>query len=182
MKLVLISDLHGQSICLRYLEKIIKENKPDGVIISGDISSGDSTFIDDLFKIFRANLLEAFIICGNADVDDCRKMIDESDYSINQKCKAFGKTKICGLCDHEEFLSSPSEITEGIFISHRPPIKPLVDKKLENSPKLHISGHLHNKAFKKQYPSTKHIQIPTLQSGKYALLDSCSGDVKFLTI
>ncbi|MFH1909969.1 MAG: metallophosphoesterase [bacterium] len=182
MKLALVSDLHGQSICLRNLKEVIKLNNPDGIIISGDISSGDTDYIDILFEIFRAGLLEAFIICGNADVGDCQRMIDQSEYSINQKCKSFGKAKICGLCDHEEFLSSPGEIAGSIFVSHRPPVKSLIDKKLDNAPLIHISGHLHTREFTKQYPSTKHIQIPTLQSGKYALLDVDSGDVEFLTI
>ena len=47
MKLALVSDLHGQSYTLDYLEKIIKKERPDGIVISGDITAGkDLSFFE----------------------------------------------------------------------------------------------------------------------------------------
>jgi hypothetical protein len=55
----------------------------------------------------------------------------------------------------------------------------MASRVLPNAPKFHISGHLHKAAFVKKYPSTTHIQVPTLQDAKYAILDTDAGKVEF---
>lgn len=181
MKLALISDLHGQSKTLSYLEKIIETEHPDGLIISGDITSaGKYDFAHQLVKMF--DLVEAvFIVCGNADVDQNKTFLESSEYSIHAKCLSYKRYKFCGLSYPEE-VPLIEDLTGSVFVTHRPPVAKLLNLKHPNSPKFHISGHLHNAEFAKKYPSTIHIQVPTLQSGRYGLLELDSGSVKFKSL
>jgi Icc-related predicted phosphoesterase len=181
MKLALISDLHGNRKTLGYLESICQDYNVDGVIISGDISSrGETEFLGDLFSILIRRKVSGYMICGNADEGAARKMIDESEFSINQSCTQ--PLMICGICDHEEAPSANLSLAGNIFVSHRPPLQSFLKEKLANAPKFHICGHLHTREIAKQYPSTMLIQVPTLQNRRFAIFDPENKSVRFNSI
>ncbi len=176
MKLVLVSDLHAQSKTLDYLSQILKQEKPAGVIFSGDISMNENTdFLEKIFAVLRQENIRGYMICGNADEGAGRRMIDQSEFSINQTCK----DGICGLCDHEEMLQNPAAIRGKIFVSHRPPLASALSKKLPGAPAFHISGHLHTRSSARQYPAVFMIQVPTLQSGAYGVFNPDAKEVVF---
>lgn len=184
MKLALISDLHSQKECLKYLEEIISKEKPNGVICSGDITVGDDLmFLEKVFGLIKENNLEGFFIWGNADKENVQKKILESDYNVHLKRRIIEGQSVFGLSfldNYPEFDST--QIKDSIFVTHQPPIKKNLELGSVNTPKFHISGHLHKIATVKKYPSTTHIQVPTLMDGKYALLETNTGKVDFAAV
>jgi Icc-related predicted phosphoesterase len=184
MRLVIVSDLHGQLKTLKYLNDIIEKEKPGGIIIPGDITHRDDvTFLEKLFEIIRKRKVEAFVISGNSDGANAQKTIDESSYSINLQSKKIDNYNIYGISETEDFaIPDSSKISGSILVTHRPPLKSLLNQKFSNAPKFHINGHIHSGAYVKHYPSTVHIQVPTLQTGRYATFDTHSYKVEFLSI
>jgi predicted phosphodiesterase len=181
MKLALISDLHGQPKTLSYLEKIISSERPGGLIISGDITSaGENDFSRELVNLFTA-FETVFLVCGNSDTDQNKAFLENSIYSIHAKCRTYKKNKFCGL-SYPEDIPLGEDLTNSVFVTHRPPIAKLLKIKHLNSPRFHISGHLHQAAYVREHFSTIHIQVPTLQDGRYGLLELESGLVNFKSV
>ncbi|OQA53224.1 MAG: Calcineurin-like phosphoesterase superfamily domain protein [candidate division WS2 bacterium ADurb.Bin280] len=181
MKLALISDLHSQKACLRSVEKISNQQKIGGIICSGDNTVGDDAeFIRQIFSILKREGKRGFFIWGNSDQENVRKEILENDFNIHLEKKEFLSLKIFGLSYMEDYVAFDSSLVKGsIFVTHQPPIQQALLKKCQNAPLMHISGHLHKKAFVKEYPATTHIQVPTLIDGRYALLDEKTKEVEF---
>lgn len=170
MKLALVSDLHGQSYTLDYLEKIIKKERPDGIVISGDITAGkDLSFFDKLEYLIRRTGTEGYLIWGNNDIPHAKDRIARSKYCIHLKRREVGEYVIFGLSETQEPIDISNKISGAILVTHRPPNSSLLQKKYHQAPAVHISGHEHNSQRAKQYPATFHIAVPTLQSGRYAV-------------
>lgn len=181
--LLLVSDLHGQAFTLKYLEQIIDKEKPDGVIISGDITArGDTAFYDLLEKVIRRSKAEGFIVGGNSDVPYAIAHINNSRYSAHLRDRDFGKHVIFGLSETDDPVDISSNIGGKILITHRPPLLNSLKGKFKNAPLVHISGHIHTRKTAHRYPSTLHISVPTLQSGEYAILDTNTMEVEFSRI
>ena len=184
MELVLVSDLHSNKKAILYLEEIAKRERPDGLIICGDITTyGEIEYLRSVFSIVKKFKMEGFVIWGNADSDAIRQMILASPYNSHLRLRIFAAEKIYGLSYSDEpILPTANDIKDSIFITHQPPVKSAISKKFSNAPKYHISGHLHDKKWTKRYPSTTHIQVPTLQSGEYAVFEPEDGSLKFKSI
>jgi len=184
MKLVIVSDLHGQPKTLQYLDKILKREKPDGLIITGDITNRDDTsFLVELFVLFVKYELSAYLIWGNSDEAKAQIMIDSSAYSVNLKSRKAGDFNIYGISETDQpVIPDPAQVSGSILLTHRPPRSGVLNARLSNAPKYHINGHIHSRAYIKKYPSTIHIQVPTLQSGRYAIFYPKKESVKFLSI
>jgi len=184
MKLALISDLHSQKICLTNLEKIIRQEDVEAVISCGDNTVADNTdFIKRIFSIIKKNKKGGFFIWGNSDQENVQRIIKQSDFNIHLQEKTIDSFKIFGLSYMEEYPAFDSlKIAESIFITHQPPIQKALNQKCANAPYMHISGHLHKKAYVKKYPSTIHIQVPTLIDGRYGLLDLKTKSVEFKVV
>jgi len=184
MKLVLISDLHSQRDCIGFFDTIISRENPDGIICSGDVTVDDDLeFLEKVFDLLKKNNLAGYFIWGNADKANVQKKILASDYNIHLKSRNIGDHKIFGLSfldDYPEFDST--QIKDSIFVTHQPPIKKNLKLPSVNAPKYHISGHLHKISTVVKYPSTTHIQVPTLMDGKYATLEVNTDKVRFKTV
>lgn len=181
--LLLISDLHGQSFTLRYLQQIIDLEKPDGVVVSGDITTGtDIEFFDLLEKILLKNKVGGFVVWGNSDIPYANSHISKSKFSIHMKTRKFGNFMIFGLSETDDPIDISDKIGGKILVTHRPPQMISLKGKYKNAPIIHISGHLHTRKTAHQYPSTFHISVPTLQNGEYAMLNVDNKDVRFSRI
>jgi len=183
-KIILISDLHGQEKALVYLQKIIEKENPQALICSGDITHfGDISYLNKFFKLLESNGLTGFLIWGNSDSQDVQQSIIKSPYNSHLKVRNFMGLKIYGVGLVEEPPKiNPADVKDSILITHRPPVKKLIEKNYENAPAYHISGHLHYSKWVKKYPSTVHIQVPSLQTGEYATLLIPSHKVEFESI
>lgn len=184
MKLLLVSDLHGIPKTLAYLESAIKKEGPEGVVFSGDITTwGETDFIDRVFEILSRNKTEGFMIWGNADSIEVQNKILNSPYNSHLTKRKFGNDSIFGISlIKEPPVLNPNDIKGSILVTHRPPLKAQLEKELANAPKYHISGHLHDFKFFKKYPSTTHIQVPSLQKGEYAIFNPDKNLVRFKSV
>lgn len=184
MKLVIISDLHGQPKTLKYLDDIIEKEKPGGIIIPGDITHRDDVmFLDQLFRVIKRHKVEAFIIWGNSDEINAQKTITASGYSIHLQLKKADNYNIYGISETDEpVIPESSKISGSILVTHKPPLARMLNSKFSNAPKFHINGHIHSAAYVKRYPSIIHIQVPSLQAGRYTTFDTRSNEVEFLSI
>jgi Icc-related predicted phosphoesterase len=184
MKIALISDLHGQKNTLGFIRNIISHDVPDTFIVSGDITTRDETdFFEEIMQIFESAKLDAFVIWGNSDGSNARRVISMSPYNSNLVLRKFGNIKIYGVGETElpEKLDS-NAIKDSILITHRPPLTSVLSKVLPNAPKFHVCGHIHSKRTFKQFASTKLIQVPSLTNRSYAIFDPIAEKVDFKTI
>ncbi|MDH4358996.1 MAG: metallophosphoesterase family protein [Candidatus Berkelbacteria bacterium] len=184
MKTILISDLHGQEKTLLYLKKIIDREKPQALICSGDITSfGETGFLDRFFKILEDSRLQGFLIWGNSDSEEIQERMRKSQYNSHLVSRNLEGERVFGVSLTEEPIKiNGADIKGAILITHGPPLKAMIDRKYENAPRYHISGHLHRLRWVKKYPSTIHIQVPTLQGGEYATLSFAPFEVEFCSI
>ncbi|MCX6809492.1 MAG: metallophosphoesterase [Candidatus Berkelbacteria bacterium] len=184
MKIALISDLHSQPKTLLYLQQIIDLEKPNAIICAGDITQGDNLdFLDNLFEVFKKSKIEAFLVWGNAEGVLSQRKILESSYNSHLCLRSSRGEKIFGIADVSDYpIFDTSLLKDAILITHRPPLVSSLNKKMANSPKFHISGHLHKPGFVKKYKATTHIQVPTLQDKRYAILDSANSSVLFCKV
>jgi Icc-related predicted phosphoesterase len=181
VRILLISDLHSQKKTLAALERIIKNHRFDGLICAGDIAQGNDTeFLKKLFGIIKKNKLPSFLIWGNSEDELAREFIINSPYNIHLQRKKLGNLSIVGIAGVGEVAAFDPKILKGaILVTHQPPLKEALNSKHPNSPKYHLSGHLHFAAYSKVYPATIHIQIPTLQAGRFGIFDPEQGQTKF---
>lgn len=184
MKIVLISDLHGQNKTIGYVSKIISKHAPDYLIASGDLTSrGDLVFLADLFSAFLKVGKEAYVIWGNSDSLEARNAISQSPYNLNLKSKKIRDFKLYGIGDHDDPIEIDSrKIAGSILVTHKPPLISIISQKFINAPLYHISGHVHYRHTFKKYSSTTLIQVPSLQTGEYAIFEPDLDKLKFLKL
>lgn len=184
MKLALVSDLHNQSKCLDYLVGILDYSKPDAIVCCGDITIGDDIeYLKKIFGVLGKKKCPGFFIWGNSDKENVKKMIFSSSYNAHLKKRHFNGYDFFGLSYMEDYPDfDTSQVKNTIFITHQPPIKQSLTGKSLNTPKFHISGHLHKPAYLKKYALTTHIQVPTLMDGRFAIFDPNYCSVNFEVI
>ena len=181
MKVALISDLHGQRNTLESVKAIIKQHRPGAFVVSGDITSfGNEDFLQNLFDIFAGSKIDAYVIWGNSDLESIRDRISNSPYNLNLKLRSLGTFKIYGLGDSDQPLQVDSDaVRDSIFVTHRPPPVLTLSKDIPNSPRYHISGHIHVKNSFKVYKATTLIQVPSLTLGQYAIFEPDINKIQF---
>lgn len=184
MKIALISDLHGQKKTIKFVSEIISKHAPDYLIASGDLTSGgDLEFLADLFSVFLETGKRAYVIWGNSDSLEARNAISMSPYNLNLQSKKIGDFKLYGIGDYSDPIKiDPSQIAGSILVTHRPPLIETISQKLVNAPLYHISGHIHSRHTFKKFPSTTLIQVPSLQTGEYAIFEPCLDKLRFLKL
>ena len=188
MKILLFSDLHSQRECLRKIEKAISLEKPDYAICCGDICQDDDVeYLNSLFETLKT-LKDVFMIAGNNDGALTRKALFDSKFSSHLKSRKMSDYNVFGISDGDiEEPIDTNKISGSILLTHRPPAKQQFSTKLANAPLYHINGHLHSRFGAHKYPSTTHIQIPSLMSERfglsmYGIFEPASGKTEFKKI
>lgn len=181
MKIVLASDLHSQSKCIHYLNKIITNHDPDGLIISGDICNGDDFDYWNKISHFLAQCqIPVFLIWGNNEGNQIIRTIEKTKFSIHLKEKKIDGFRFFGIGETDQpIIIPPKSIKDSILVTHRPPLKSAIIRLVPNAPLVHISGHLHSVAKLTKYPSTTHISVPALQDGLFGLFEVERMSVRF---
>ncbi len=181
MKILLASDLHGQKRCLISLREIIEKHHPDSLICAGDITQYDEiAYLEEFLSIIKEHKIEGYLIWGNNDREEVRKMIANSPYSIHLKQRMLGKWKIFGISEIDDIpVIEPESINGAILVTHRPPQIEALKTVHRSAPRYHISGHIHHRAVKTVYPATTLIQIPSLMLSRYGLFEPDNADVKY---
>lgn len=180
MRTLVISDLHSSRKCLDYLEQILANQKIDNVICAGDITTFDETdYLDLVIEKFKSKKVEGFFIAGNNDRENVREELSKNDFDVNLKERKLGIHKIIGISDGLEENIFNFNLNNKILVTHRPPSAGNLKSKFKNSPKFHISGHIHSRLGVFRYPSVTHVQIPSLMLNKYLIADFEAEKFKF---
>ena len=181
MKLILISDLHGQPKTLNSLRAVLESERFDGLICSGDITYRDEVgFLNEFFAILKGKGVDAALIWGNSDEARSQEIILNSPYNCHLEQKKIGAVKIYGVSYSEEpILPDSQKIKGNILVTHKPPLKNQLKRPLSNAPKIHISGHIHSAKQMVEYPCVTHIQVPSLILRQYAVLSLPDIKVEF---
>lgn len=170
MKILLFSDLHSQSECLRKIEAAIRQEAPEYAICCGDICQGDDLEYFEKLTVILERLNDAFIITGNNDGPAVRETLSKSKFSSHLKLRKVLGQAFFGISDGDlREQIDQTKIAGSILLTHRPPAREALQTKLKNAPKYHLSGHIHSRYGIFKYPATTHIQIPSLISGRFGL-------------
>ena len=184
MKVAVVSDLHGKKESLGYLEKITGIYQISSFIVLGDVSSWkEGEFIDLLLDYFEKNSFGAYVIWGNNDDLAVQEKIKSSRYNAHLVLRDINGRKIFGMGYSEEAENlDGAKIKDNILITHTPPSKEILKRRFSNAPRFHLSGHLHEFQWVREYKSVTHIQVPALFLGRFAIFDLESGRVEFCKI
>lgn len=165
LKLVLLSDLHSNEygINLHEVNRIIKNEKPDAIMITGDMFNGkvDDDVADVInFIIALSKRYQIFYALGNHEY---RMKMNPDIYGnrYEQIYSFLYEAGVCILEDETVFLEKNQEIIalsgieiDSIFYTFKPPVmgKGLVDKHLGDADKSKFNILLaHNPEYFKNY-------------------------------
>lgn len=193
-KAILFSDLHCNNKQLQNLYDFVIQNKDISILIfTGDVvNMGEPVWFMEKFIKIIIELDRPFLwVPGNND-------FGRAYFKLNAKFKSLeGKVVKClgrsftgvggspaswaGQYEGESMIDKKA-IAGSIFLSHVPPPGILVlqqkdlnkstsGKKFSDSPLVHICGHIHYRWGTAYLGQTKVIQLASLETGHYAILD-----------
>lgn len=170
MRIVAISDIHGDQRARRFIDGIICATSPDLFVICGDITTfGPASFAESLLSGLR---VKCAAVPGNCDPAEVLEVIEKHWISLHGRRVEIDGIQFVGLggaptCSH----STPLELEEGeidsllsktmvencVIVSHAPPVgtndmtksgKSLGSSSLakyveQYRPRLLLSGHVH---------------------------------------
>lgn len=88
MRVLALSDIHGEQRVLDSVRSLVAKRKYDAVFLTGDIADyGDATYAVNLLDMLSGT--PTFIIPGNMDDEAVREALSGSDYYIEQKALQF---------------------------------------------------------------------------------------------
>lgn len=201
MRALCISDTHEKNGFLIALENLLRKEKFDFVIMTGDIVNNGRNmgYFNQFIEIIENSKLPMFWVPGNNDIGAVYQAMSKSDYSVENKKVEFLGEKIIGmggvpdLWGHNIYYPKVKEkdLKGSIFLSHIPPKKFVNFRKfdhfeqekgvnLKNAPKIQISGHQHNYWGVAYIGKTKILMLPAGLNMMVAILDTKTLKVEFL--
>lgn len=192
-KAFLFSDLHSSMKQLSNMESFLLKNKFDLLIFAGDfVNMGEPVWFTDKFLDVLQEIGLPFLwVPGNND-------FGRSYYKLNSKYKSLEGdiTQILGRVFTGvggspaswagqyagERMVDRKKIGGSIFVSHVPPPgiltlqqkdlpTPPLKRRFSDFPLVHICGHLHYRWGTAYLGQTKVIQLASLETGHYAIMD-----------
>ena len=202
MKAILFSDLHCNNRQLANLSDFVVQHKEiEALIFAGDVvSMGEPVwFMEKFIKIIDDLKLPFLWVPGNNDFGRAYYKLNAKYKSLEGKVAELSGKKFTGVGGSPaswagqyegESMVDKKAIAGSIFISHVPPPGILFlqqkdlavsdsRKKLADSPLVHICGHLHSRWGTAFLGKTKVIQLASLETGHYAILDLETLEVVF---
>ncbi|MDH4123493.1 MAG: metallophosphoesterase [Thermoplasmata archaeon] len=170
LKVIAVSDIHGDARARRFLTEVISKHSPDLLIICGDITTfGPASFAEQLLKNLGA---KCAVIPGNCDPEDVLDVIEKHSISLHEKrveidgidFVGMGGSPICTMrtpreMDEEyiEKVLSDIMVENCVLVTHAPPYgindltrsgKRLGSRAVERivrkfHPRIVLSGHVH---------------------------------------
>ena len=170
MRIVAISDIHGDQRARRFIDELIDASSPELFVICGDITTfGPASFAESLLSGLK---VKCAAVPGNCDPAEVLGVIEKHCISLHGRRVEISGIQFVGLggaprCSH----STPLELEEGeidallsktmvedcVVVSHAPPVgtndmtksgKSLGSSSLakfieQYRPRLLLSGHVH---------------------------------------
>ncbi|MGB9636014.1 MAG: metallophosphoesterase family protein [Thermoplasmata archaeon] len=199
IRILQITDIHASQKFAGMLEKIVETEKPDVVIICGDITHfGPYSFASQILNSIK---VRGFTVLGNCDLPDTFEKISIPENIIHlhgdatnfmgQKFAGFGGANgtpwaYGNLYSEAEIYTSLAKIAdaESIVITHTPPCSFVrarigeemgsagVDRILiEKKPKAILCGHIHEADGVEKIGSTVIVNPGPAKHGRYAIVE-----------
>ncbi|PIZ91921.1 YfcE family phosphodiesterase [Candidatus Micrarchaeota archaeon CG_4_10_14_0_2_um_filter_55_9] len=201
MKMLCVADLHAEEICADYLNGLLEKEKPDVVLIAGDLTDhGPLSFAADLLNGLAAKKTKVYAVHGNMDASQVKQLLEDKGASIHGKTVVFKGCRIGGIggsnktpfntvteYSEEEIAATLEKLgTVDILVSHFPPQNTNADKIPSGShvgspalrqwieakkPKLVFCAHIHENSGVEQIGETKLVKIAPLTRKGYATVE-----------
>jgi Icc-related predicted phosphoesterase len=97
MKLICVSDLHGELQASRFLFDFISKAAPDGIILAGDVTSGSVSYAEELFEGLDRTRLPYYAVHGNNDPEPVQDFFSETGHDLAGKRVEIGGIPFYGL-------------------------------------------------------------------------------------
>jgi Icc-related predicted phosphoesterase len=193
-KAFLFSDLHCRGKYLSILPELIAENKEIKVLIfAGDVvNMGEPVWFAEKFVETTQKIgLPLLWVPGNNDFGRSYYKINAKYKSLEGRVVELFERKFTGVGGSPaswsgqyagENMVDRKKIGGSIFVSHVPPPgiltlqqkdlpSPTSNKKFSDFPLVHICGHIHYRWGTAYLGQTKVIQLASLETGHYAIMD-----------
>lgn len=191
LKILVITDLHGQRSILVKLDKYLEKHKYDGVFMCGDLcNSSDLRNLEyakdfiDLIK--KKHHLLLFVVHGNQESKAVKLLFQKEDISVHFKEKKIIGYSVIGVGYGETYPTDPKFAEGKILLTHEPPrvatikhMKSIIN--IPNAPLVHFSGHLHYKKNVHKLGNTLLVQVPTAMQGMGVEFSLPEKKVKFIS-
>lgn len=196
--MLFVCDLHAEEICIDYLNDLLEKEKPDLLLIGGDLTDrGPLSFAADLLSELGAKGVRFYAIHGNMDASQVAQLLENKGCQLHGKTVNFNGCHIAGIggsnktpfntvteYSEEEIAGTLEKLgTVDVLMSHFPPHGTNADKIpsgvhvgstalrawIEKAkPKLVFCGHIHETAGIEQIGSTKVVKARPLNAKGFA--------------
>jgi Icc-related predicted phosphoesterase len=200
-KALCVSDAHADEQALEFLKKFLREEKPELVLVAGDLTqNGPIDYAEDFLAAIRAAGADFFTVHGNMDPLRVKMLLDSKGNSLHARRVEWRGFTFAGfggspptphgtLIEYSEAdiykQLAPLVDSKTIVLTHFPPHGILDEtrdlkhagslslRKIieEKKPRAVICGHIHEREGERQALTTKVIKIAPLERGKAVALE-----------
>ena len=195
MKILILTDIHGQRRVLSSIDRHLKYSNYDGVFMLGDLCNRDDSnalqfannFIDCIIKKHH---LPLYCIHGNNEPDCVKLLYQQRDISVHfnpKKLVTYEVTnEVVGVGYGDAFPTDPQFARGKILLTHEPPrvatLRIMETINFPNAPIIHFAGHLHSTEKIWQLKNLLFVQVPTAMTYKAAVLQLPESIVSFIPL
>jgi Icc-related predicted phosphoesterase len=97
LKLIVLSDFHKSFAAAKAAAEMILDDRPDAVLVSGDISHGDVEEAAELLSVLGSAAVPVFFVPGNMDSPELSDWSIGAVRSIHGRCVRLGDHELVGL-------------------------------------------------------------------------------------
>lgn len=192
MKILVVSDLHGQLKILERIDKKLSLGSFDAVFMCGDLcNAGDPNgllYAGQFFDIITVDhKLKLFVVHGNQESAAVKLFYQHKDVSVHFKEKSLDKYRVVGV-GYGDVIPQEPDFAEGkILLTHEPPRAEIIRKMvavgdLPGAPLAHFAGHLHRFERVFNVGKTILVQVPTAQNFRAVEYHPETNKVNFINL
>ncbi len=211
-KALCVSDAHAEEQALAFLKKFLEREKPELVLVAGDLTNdGPVDYAEDFIEAIQNAGTDLFTVHGNMDPLRVKLFLDAKGNNIHARRVDWRGFTFAGfggspptphgtLIEYSEVdiykQLAPLVDNKTIVLTHFPP-RGILDetrdlkhagslslRKIieEKKPRAVICGHIHQREGERQALLTKVIKIAPLREGKAAALELETLAARFLQV
>ena len=209
-KALCVSDAHAEEQALEFLKKFLEREKPELVLVSGDLThNGPIDYAENFLDTIRASNADFFTVHGNMDPLRVKLFLDAKGNNIHARRVDWRGFTFAGfggspptphgtLIEYSEAdiyeQLAPLVDAKTIVVTHFPPhgildetrdlkhVGSLSLRKIieEKKPRAVICGHIHEREGERQALLTKIVKVAPLEHGKAVALELETLAARFL--
>lgn len=153
MRFLVLSDLHQKKSGIEWINRVIKDEKPDFVLFLGDVT--DSGTGEDAAELIGAINSKVYVIPGNTDSRDFPRCISDVAIDMHGKSTNIGGYELAGLGGSNITIFGTSfELTEDEIYKGLKPI---------SKNKMILMTHVPSYGILDSIPSGLHVGSPSVK-------------------